>query len=210
MRIGVIGATGATGGRIVSQLVEAGHEVRAVVRSPRSAKKKLKGVEDVVEFDLTQPGEQLVPHLTGLDAVINAAASSGGKADEVDRDGVISAIDAAKQAGVPRWIQVSMWGVGDPSRLQGSLRDIAEAKQQADDHLAKSGLTWTAVRPPWLTNKHGTGQVTVGDEVEEGSLSREDLAAVTIACLTEPAARNRAFEVTAGDQPMEKALSGLG
>jgi uncharacterized protein YbjT (DUF2867 family) len=213
MKIGVIGATGGTGGLIVSQLIDAGHDVRAMVRRGADEDRLRETGAEVTTLDLTRAGEDAEVSLSGLDAVINAAAArgtGGGQTRAVDQDGVKAAIDAAKKAGVRRWIQISMWGSDDPSRLPAMLRETADAKRAADDHLAASGMTWTVIRPPWLTDSAPDDRVIVGDQVEEGSIPRADVAAVAIACLDTGATHDRLFEVTGGgERSVRQALAGL-
>lgn len=213
MKIGVIGATGGTGSLVVQQLVDAGHDVRALVhRSSDEESLRAPGVETAT-LDLTKAADQAPDCMAGLDAVINAAATrsmSGGQAKAVDQEGVKAAIDAAKAAGVPRWIQISMWGSDDLDRLPGMLQETGAAKQSADDHLADSGLTWTVIRPPWLTDSAAADRVTVGAQVEEGSIPRADVAAVAVACLDTEATNDRLFEVTGGGgQSVREALASL-
>ncbi|HZB31732.1 MAG TPA: SDR family oxidoreductase [Streptosporangiaceae bacterium] len=215
MKIGVIGATGGTGGLIVNQLIGAGHDVRAIVRRGADEDRLRATGAEVSTLDLTQAGAaDAEASLSGLDVVINAAAArgtGGGQARAVDQDGVKAAIDAAKNAGVRRWIQISMWGSDDPGRLPAMLRETGEAKRAADDHLAASGMTWTVIRPPWLTDSPPDDRIIVGDQVEEGSIPRADVAAVAIACLDTDATHDRLFEVTGGgDRSVRQALAGLG
>jgi uncharacterized protein YbjT (DUF2867 family) len=203
MKIGVIGATGGTGNLIVTQLIDAGHEVRAFVRRKDAGARLHSMGAELVTLDLTADtgSTEASEALAGLDAVINAAAarsSDGAQARAVDRDGITTAIDAAREAGVQRWVQVSMWGSDDPSRLPPLLRETADAKRAADEHLAASGMTWTVVRPPWLVDSPPGDRVVVGAQVEEGSLPRADLAAVAIASLELDSTHNTVFEVTAG------------
>ncbi|HEX3591571.1 MAG TPA: SDR family oxidoreductase [Pseudonocardiaceae bacterium] len=217
MKIGVIGATGGTGNLIVTQLIDAGQEVRAIVRRKDAGARLGSMGAELVTLDLTDAAalsaDSATQALTGLDAVINAAAarsSDGAQARAVDRDGVTAAIDAAKAAGVRHWVQVSMWGSDDPSRLPAMLRETADAKRAADDHLAASGMTWTVVRPPWLEDSPAGDRIIVGTQVEEGSLPRADLAAVAIASLDLDSTRNTVFEVTAGGQrSVRDALAAL-
>lgn len=212
MRITVLGATGGTGRLVVRRLLAEGHQVRAAVRDPRRAAELGAGVE-AVGMDLARPDAGWSELLRGSDAVVNAAATrsmSADQADLVDRDGVVAAVDAAVAAGVGRWVQLSMWGTGDPRRLPGYLQATARAKAAADDHLRGTGPSWTVVRPPWLTDGSGSGLVTVGDEVEEGSISRADVAEILTRCLAEPATEGKVFEVTGGGTGIAKALASLG
>ncbi|MBT2393157.1 NAD(P)H-binding protein [Streptomyces sp. ISL-1] len=93
--------------------------------------------------------------------------------------------------------------------MPGYLRATGRAKLAADNHLEQSGLNWTIVRPPWLNDSAATDRITVGDEVEEGSLSRDDLATVLVPSLDHPATFQRAFEVTGGWRLLTTALDSL-
>lgn len=213
MHITVLGATGNTGRRVVRQLLEEGHTVRAAVRDAARAEKLLGEGVAIAAVDLAAPGAALGDAFAGTDAVINTAATRSmdrRQAELIDHQGIVAAVDAAVAAGVRRWVQLSMWGTADPSRLPGYLRATGHAKLAADTHLEKSELEWTIVRPPWLNDSAPAGRVTVGDEVEEGSLSREDLATVLVSSLRHPATVRRAFEVTGGSRPIADALDSLG
>ncbi|MGW6685991.1 SDR family oxidoreductase [Streptomyces sp. NPDC054961] len=210
MNITVLGATGGTGRLVVAQLLARQHSVRAAVRKPKKASSLGTGL---VEFDLTSATpEDYAELFVGTDAVINAAATSSmmkRQADLVDRAGVIAAIEAAATLGVKRWVQVSMMGSGDSGRVPVYLRATGQAKHAADTHLAGAGMTWTVIRPPWLSDGAGAGTVSVGDRLPDGSLSRTDLAAVAVECLEAPATYDRVLEVTSGDLPVAEALRSL-
>ncbi|GHH24918.1 SDR family oxidoreductase [Streptomyces rubradiris] len=213
MTITVLGATGATGRLVVQQLLSLGHPVLGAVRKPEKAAKSAVGGIEFVAFDLADPGRRFEEVFAATEIVVNAAATrtmTKKQADLIDRQGVIAAIDAAASAGVKRWIQVSMMGSGDPARLPRYLRATGQAKDAADAHLAESGMTWTVIRPPWLTDGAATGRITVGEQVPEGSLTRADLAAVAVASLDIAATHNRLFEVTGGGRPVTESLMTLG
>ncbi|MDT0317321.1 SDR family oxidoreductase [Streptomyces millisiae] len=217
MKIAVFGATGGTGSVVVRQLLAAGRDVRATARGQEAAARLRSAGAEAVLLDLasSSPAE-IEAALGGCEVVINAAAGrtvSGRQARRVDRDGVIRAIDAAERAGVRRWVQISMMGSDDPRRIPLSLRfllwRVAAAKGQADAHLVRSGLVWTVIRPPWLTDGGPTGHVTVARNLDGGSLSRGDLAAVAIACVDQPATHHRLFDLSGGDVPMDRALASV-
>ncbi|MGW5879290.1 NAD(P)H-binding protein [Nocardiopsis terrae] len=203
----VIGALGATGRRVVEALAAQGGDspVLAGVHRPGAG---APGAERR-ELDLTWGPRELESALTGVDTVVNAAAARDtSRADLVDRAGVVAAVTAARRAGVTRWVQVSMAGVDRPGSLPGFLIGPAEAKRAADEYLSRSGLEWTVIRPPWLTDGVATGRIVV-DSVGDGSLSRADLVAVVTASLRERATIGRVFEVANGPTPIGAALSNL-
>lgn len=214
MMIGVLGATGGTGSVVVRQLLEAGRPVRAAVRGEDAARRLQAAGAETMTFDITKSSPaDLAAALIGCHAVINAAAAgqslTGWQARKVDRDGIIAAIGAAEKAGVRRWIQISMMGSDNPKRIPLFMRRIAALKGEADTFLADSGLAWTVIRPPWLTAGSASGHITVANNLEGGSVSREDLAAVAIACLDQTATQHKMFDVSGGGLPMDQALASV-
>ena len=51
--------------------------------------------------------------------------------------------------------------------------------------------------------------VTVGTDLERGSIPREDVATVLLAVLETPGSIGKTFELVAGDTPVEEAVRGL-
>ena len=69
--------------------------------------------------------------------------------------------------------------------LRGLYTDLA----LMEDILADSGLDWTVVRPPRLTNKAGTGayRTAYGRNLRRGlTVSRADVAHLMLAALGQP------------------------
>ena len=60
-----------------------------------------------------------------------------------------------------------------------------------------------------LTDDPGKGTVTLGEHVQRGEISREDVAAVLDGVLHEPALGGRVFEATGGDTPVDEAIRKL-
>ncbi|MDJ0769628.1 MAG: SDR family oxidoreductase [Ilumatobacter sp.] len=113
MKVGVIGATGYVGGRLVPYLLAAGHEVRCVVRTPsRLDRVAWRSEVDVVAADVTDE-ESLVPAFEGLDAVFYLVHAMGLSHDfeQTDRLGAENTARAAERAGLSRLIYLG--GLGD-------------------------------------------------------------------------------------------------
>src|SRR6266545_3222797 len=72
MRVLVTGATGLIGNAIAIQLVERGHQVRALVRDPDRARALLPGRVALHPGDVTQP-DTLPPAMREIDWVFHAA-----------------------------------------------------------------------------------------------------------------------------------------
>ena len=118
--VAVVGASGSLGGSIVEALLDRGVRVRALVRatSDRSRLQAL-GVTDFAVADLNDPAslQRAMAAEPRADAVIASAAgfsahSARTKADNsrADVEGYRSLVDAAKAAGVPRFVLISILG----------------------------------------------------------------------------------------------------
>jgi len=105
---------------------------------------------------------------------------------------------------------VSAIGADDPASGPERMRPYLEAKAEADEALALSGLAYTIVRPGRLTDDAGTGLVEAGPDVERGDIPRDDLACILLAVLEAgDAMAAKTFRVVAGDTPIETALAAL-
>jgi NADH dehydrogenase len=144
----VTGAAGYLGSHIVKRLVEAGKPVRALVRNRAwaEAEARLANLKiEWVEGDVTRP-ESLAAAMQGVDAVIHTVAiaiEKGGRTYEaINYQGTVNVVDAAKAAGVKRFINISQLGADAklPYRFLAS-------KGKAQDYVAASSLDWTALRP---------------------------------------------------------------
>ncbi|EFY91743.1 hypothetical protein J3459_015232 [Metarhizium acridum] len=153
------------------------------------------------------------------------------RASSVDRDGAIKCMDACAEAGVKRFIVVSSMDVRDcdkrpvpdwynegdvkaSARLWGAIEPWMRAKLAADRELRVGNigrkLDYTIVRPGRLTDGAGVGLVSVGKAHLGNSVSREDVARVVAACLTNRDTIGLAFDVTGGDSPVAPAVARVG
>jgi NADH dehydrogenase len=147
MRILVIGGTGFIGTHLCRELLDRGHEVTALSRSP-DGEKLPDGVEnetgDVTDYDSIEAA------FDGLDAVVNLVALSplvrppGGNATHfrVHVDGTENVVRAAEAHGVDRLVQLSALGA-DPDGETAYIRSKGEAESIVRD----SSLDWVVVRP---------------------------------------------------------------
>lgn len=144
----VTGAAGYLGSHLVRRLVEGGQPVRALVRNRRwaEAEGRLAGLNvEWVEGDVTRP-ETLTAAMQGVEAVIHTVAiaiEKGGRTyEDINYRGTVNVVDAAKAAGVERFINICQLGADAklPYRFLAS-------KGKAQEYVAASGLQWTAFRP---------------------------------------------------------------
>ena len=144
-KILVVGATGRVGGAAAGHFLEAGHEVRALVRSAEKGERlRSLGAEPVVG-DVTKP-ETLAPALSGCAGVFSAiSAGTKREAEEVEYRGNVNLLRAARSAGVRRFVYSSALLVDHPlAQRVGTLREKARFEEAL---LGADGITATVLRP---------------------------------------------------------------
>lgn len=131
-----------------------------------------------------------------FDAVVSTVG--GGMKDiHVDGDGNINVIDAAKKAGIGRFLLVSSIGAGDSKgavdeRTMAVLGPVLKEKERAEEHLKASGLAWTVVRPGGLLSEAPTGKgILTEDSKVVGIITRADVAALILKALFEKRAEGK-------------------
>ena len=124
----VTGATGYIGGRLVPELLAAGHRVRCLVRTPsKLADAPWRDRIDAVRGDVTDAGA-LGAAMSGVDVAYYLVHSMGGppEFDEEDRRAAVSFRDAAAAAGVGRIVYLGGLGRDDDPHLSRHLRSRHE------------------------------------------------------------------------------------
>jgi uncharacterized protein YbjT (DUF2867 family) len=116
-------------------------------------------------------------------------------------------VDAAKKAGIKKFVMLSTMGADNPSASE-VMKDYLKAKQNADEYLKASALDYTIVRPGSLTDEKGTGKIKLKEKLENhGSITRADVAKTLIEVLKDDVMRNQVFEILEGQTPIEKAIT---
>jgi uncharacterized protein YbjT (DUF2867 family) len=140
------------------------------------------------------------------DKVIFAAGSNGKNVTDVDQEGAKRMIDATKKVGVSKFVMLSSMGASTPSANK-DMEAYMQAKQNADEHLKASGLSYSIVRPGALTDDDGTGKIELKEKLEKrGSISRADVAKTLVAALEDDVKQHQTFEILSGEVPIEKAV----
>lgn len=190
----VFGGTRATGLDIVRQLRERGEDVVVAVRatSNTAALREL-GVRTVTADALDAAQVQAAFAADHFAAVISTLGTArGDQARRPDFIGNRNVIDAAKAAGVRRFVFITVVGAGDshdtaPFPARQALKEVIALKTQAEDHLRASGLDYTIIRPGGLGNVKATGKAVLAADPQAFSyISRADLARLTIEALGDP------------------------
>jgi uncharacterized protein YbjT (DUF2867 family) len=213
MRVAIAGGHGKVARRLIHRLRERGDEAIALIRRPEHAGDVGDVGGEPVVCDLeAASADEVAAAIASADAVVFAAGSGPGSGAErketMDYGGAVKLIEAARANGIARYLIVSSMGA-DPD-LEGDGFDVyLRAKGRADAELEASGLDHTIVRPGRLTDDPGTGRVRAGEHVGRGEISRDDVAAVLIACLDTPSTVGKTLEVVSGDVPVEEAVASL-
>lgn len=216
MKIVIIGGHGKVALRVATILADEDHEVTSVIRNPAQSDDVAETgaepyVADVEHLDTAA----LVDVVSGQDVVVWAAGAGGGSPERtyaVDRDAAIRMIDAAEQAGVPRFVMLSYFGASLDHGVPGDnpFFTYAEAKAAADQHLRDSALEWTIVAPSALTDKEGTGQIVTAEAGASGSeVTRDDVAEVLAEVVTSGRGAGRMIEFDNGSTPISEAIAAL-
>ena len=216
MRITIFGGHGKIALLLAPLLVDAGHEVRSVIRNPdHTADVEATGaiavVSSVEEADTTT----LTSLLSGTDAVVWSAGAGGGSAERtvaVDQDAAIRSMDAAQAAGVDRYVMVSFSGASAEHHVEEDdpFRAYQDAKIAADDHLRGTDLDWTILAPGTLTDEPGERTVNPdatfmsGDEAARGLVAQ-----VALAVLEDQRASRRTLVFGSGDVPLDTWLDSV-
>ncbi|TWT32177.1 putative sugar epimerase YhfK [Posidoniimonas corsicana] len=210
MKILVAGSRGAVGRFLVDKLIVSGHEVTGIVRSEYQRDDLTQTGARAVLADVTRT-ETLDAAVAGQDAVVFAAGSKGKAVEAVDRDGAIHLCNAANSAGVRRFVLLSSINAGRPEQGPENLRRYLHAKHEADVYVAASGLDYTILRPGHLNDEPGTAKIQTGDTLNatDAQISREDVAEVIAASLSEARTVASTFEFINGETPITDALKNL-
>ncbi|NCR39924.1 MAG: SDR family oxidoreductase [Microcystis aeruginosa W13-11] len=144
MKVLVVGATGTLGRQIVRHAIDQGHQVRCLVRSQRKAAFLKEWGAELVGGTLRDKST-IITALEGMDAVIDAAtarATDSASIKQVDWDGKVNLIQAAKTAAVDRFIFFSILNAEKYPNVP-----LMEIKRCTEKFLAESGLKYTILRP---------------------------------------------------------------
>jgi uncharacterized protein YbjT (DUF2867 family) len=212
--VAIAGGHGQVARRLARLLVERGDRVRGLIRKPEhESALRADGAEPVLcDLEAAEPA-QLAEAIDGADAVVFAAGAGPGSGAErkmtMDRDGAIKLIEAARSAGVQRYVIVSSVGAESPPAGEDVFSAYLRAKADADAAVVASALDWTVVRPGMLTDEAGEGRARIQTEPIRERVSRDDVAAVLAAVLHEPRSAGLTIYVVGGGEPIDAALAAL-
>lgn len=210
----IVGAAGKVGRHLVKQLADKQHRVLALHRrAEQGAELEALGATPVTG-DLTNTDvAALAAQMAGSDLVVFTAGAGGAGVEvtnAIDGRGLELAVDAARQAGVPRFLLVSAFPEAGRNKAMGEgFENYMTVKKRADVYLAATDLDWVILRPGTLSDAPGTGRVSAGLAIAYGDIPRADVAATLVALVEHPEVRRTIIELTEGDRPVEDAVAQL-
>ena len=167
MRVFIIGVSGSVGGLLADELTRRGDVVTGLARrDDQRADLATRDVAVSVGDIAALTPASLAALLDGVDVLVYTAGSNGGSrdvTDAVDGEGVLTALEAARLAGVARFALVSVlpeaWRERD---LDADTEHYFAVKKLTDVAVSLSGLDWLVLRPSMLVDRAGTGRIALG------------------------------------------------
>jgi len=210
MKLTIFAATGGIGRQVLEQASAEGHDVTAVVRDPTKLSKDV----SIVKVDLTAPDTaSLESGVEGADAVLSCLGPRSMREVGIASQGTQAIVGAMQATDARRIVVVSAAPIGtvpsldrpkpprhDPGDgffmrnllipvLKAALRRPYADLALMEDIVGDSGLDWTVIRPPRLTNKPltGTYRTAYGQNLRRGLfVSRADVAHLLLRVLERP------------------------
>jgi len=198
MRIALLGATSATGLLVIGAALREGHEIRAMVRGarPGSGVRNLPLKDGLFQLAGTSTDPGSVRELVrSAEAVICLVGPVRESAPDLCSRTAEALVQAASDEAVRRIVLVTGAMIGHPPEhahglyrvvptLLGATReDRRESERMVREGAAARGMAWCIVRPPRLGDGPSEHWVTVGPEIEIGTMDaipRIDLAEILV------------------------------
>lgn len=208
----IIGGAGKVGSRLAQKLSEQGYPPRSLYRHPeQEASLHALGAIPVPGNLLELDTPSLAALFSGSDIVVFTAGAGGKGGPEmthaIDGQGLKLAVDAAKMAGVKRFILVSAFPESFRAKgMSESFENYMSVKKLADVYLTETDLDWVILRPGTLLDEPGQGKVRAGLAVPYGEISRDDVAWTLAEIINRPAVSRVIIELTAGHEVISTAI----
>lgn len=222
MKILILGSNGGVGSKLTDILKESEADFTASVRDKEKLSKLKDGNIDVKLIDVVKDSiDDLAKSFEGYDKVLFSVGAGGkGGAENsvnVDLDGAIKTMEAAKKAGIKQYYMVSTW---DSSRIavenpDDPIKTYTICKHYADLYLKNnSDLNYTIIHPSTLNDEEAKGTIEITNthstEVAVNqSISRADVAQVLARLLLSDGYENQEIQIAAGNTDIDTALSNI-
>lgn len=205
----ITGATGYVGSAMLPHILATSEPVRALVRSEKSVSRvRTAGAESVIGSVTDRAS--LDKAMQGVDTVIHLVAVNKNKGQQtmtaINHQGTINVVDAAKKAGVRRFIHMS--GCGLRSDMS---QEFARTKGQGSDYVKASGLDYTIIGPSVIYGEgdefvnnladlfklwiYPVAPVVGNGKTRFAPIWKEDVARVFVKCLQDPQTIGQYYEI---------------
>lgn len=202
MNILIVGATGTLGRQVVRRALDEGYRVRCLVRNPRKASFLREWGAELVPGNLCQP-QSLPAALEGVSAIIDAAtarATDNLSVKQVDWEGKVALIQAAKAAGVERYIFFSILDAEKYPNVP-----LMEIKRCTELFLSEAGMNYTILRPcgfmQGLIGQYaipildGQAVWVTGESSAIAYMDTQDIAKFAVRALSVPAVEKQTYPI---------------
>ena len=209
MKVLVTGGTGFVGPHVVRALAASGHDLKLLVRDATRSR-ELPGQPVVGEMT---NAVSLTTAVEGVDAVVHLVAIRQGREEEFKRvmeQGTRDLVEAAKQAGVTRFVLMSALGTSEETK---DLVPYYHAKWEMEQTVKGSGLDHVIFRPSFVFGSEGgilptfrrlarltpVTPIVGSGEQRIQPIWDGDVGAYFSAAIDKPEATNRTFELGGPD-----------
>jgi putative NADH-flavin reductase len=195
VKVTVFGAGGRTGRGVVAEALARGHAVTAVVRRPPDPPLDLAAT--VVTGD-ARDDQAVSAVVKGADAVLSAMGPAGEDPGTVYSEAIASLAGAMATDGPRRLVITANSRVLDERPLTGPYAGVSEEHRRALTTLRASGLDWTVVATPMLTDEAPAGSYGAAIDVrgDGDGIDRTDFARAVVDALDHDGWIGHAVDVT--------------
>jgi uncharacterized protein YbjT (DUF2867 family) len=206
----IIGASGQIGKQVTQTMLDGGHFVVALVRDTEKLSDLNGNTLSVIEADLSEDFSHAFKDCSNVIFVAGSGGNTGAdKTLLIDLWAACRAADYAKEHKAKHFIMVSSIGAGSPSDGPEEMQPYLVAKHMADEHLIRSGLHYTILRPGALTNDSATGgfKAKMPDNKEDACISRTDVANALVYLVGANREQNMIKNLFNGKEGLTEALN---
>ncbi len=206
----MFGGSRGTGLRLIEKALAEGHEITALSRQPESLREKFPGIR-VIPGDVFNL-ESVIATVKGSEAVMSTLGFTGrSKETKIYSEGVLNVVRAMEEIGPRRLVVLAASQGIDPHpdfpwyasiMMKLLLKPIFgfayRDMEKMTDLLVQSGMDWTLVGVPMLTNGSETGHYrsSIGEPLHHAfRISRADVAEYLLSIIKDKATFQKWTEV---------------